>query len=63
MDSIEKLAAIRAKKSKKTAEELIADTTGPYDTIRLDDPMLEEKMNLKKKYKPFYDRLEKKNQG
>lgn len=60
-DSITQLAKIRARKSKKSLEELqaehVADTTDIYAPIRLDDNYLEEKMKFKSKYKPFYDRL------
>jgi hypothetical protein len=65
MDSFSKLAQIRAKKmrSNKTAEDLVSQTTGPYDELRLDDPMLEEKQKLKRKFKPMYDRQKDKQES
>ncbi len=64
-DSIQKLAQLRARKSKKSLEELqeehVAKTMSPYEDLEWDDPELEQKMKFKQKYKPFYDRL--KNKG
>jgi hypothetical protein len=61
ISSIEKLAEMRAKKSKKSHEELrqdYADTSvGPYEEVRLDDEYAVEKMKAKSKLKPFYERL------
>lgn len=61
MDSLKKLAELRAKKkystSNKTAEELVAKDFNPYEEVRLDDPFVEEKVKLKQKLKPFYERL------
>lgn len=60
-DSLTQLAKIRARKSKKSLEELkaehVANTADLYAPIRLDDDYLEEKQKFKQKYKPFYDRL------
>ena len=60
-DAFAQIANLRAKKSKKSLEELqaehVADTTDLYAPVRLDDDYLEEKQKFKQKYKPFYDRL------
>lgn len=63
-DSISKLAQLRVRKSKKSEEQLKQEyannNTDIYSDLEWDDPYREEKRKVKEKFKPLYDRLEKK---
>jgi hypothetical protein len=70
MDSIKKLAELRAKQmrtsnksEKQLREEYAQQTTGPYDEVRLDDPYAIEKLKARQKLRPFYDRLKSKQES
>lgn len=63
-DSFNQVAKRRVRTSNKSEKELkqmyAEKNTSPYEDLRWDDPYLEEKAEVKRKLKPFYDRLEKK---
>lgn len=57
MNSIDKLAEIRAKKKKKSDQELAKETDVYGKDLAWHDEDLDEKKKFKSKYKSLYDRM------